>query len=201
LNKIRKHPVLQDTHITLCGERNTGHEIQYLSEILAMFQNKSVISQKGNDDEGWWTDAFNKQSQLIDMDRALGTKQIRFLDGWITAYDFAGESAENRQEKISKQFKSELMRYGEREKPTKDPSAPPKIFISGRVAEDGNREDGICDDLAFLSCFSVWLCWLIVRQIAPGPDYDKIFDASTRTSLKMNAANKRKRFNNRTIRF
>jgi len=100
---------------------------------------------------------------------------VRFLDGWATAHYFAKESAEARRTKLLAQLESELMRWGEYEKPTNDPSAPPRVFISGRVAEDGTRENGARDDLAFAACFSIWLCRLIVKRIAPGVEYEKIF--------------------------
>lgn len=185
---LRAHPALEKTHIILCGERNTGHDVHYLSEILSVFSSKSIISQKGTDDEGWWTDSFNKQRQLDSADHALGCRQVRILENWATAASFAKEDPETRRKKLSAQLESELKRYGEHEKPTSDPSSAPRVFISGRVAEDGTREDSLRDDLAFCTCFSIWLCWLVMRRIAPGVDYQSIFGLPIRPE-----AGKRKR--------
>lgn len=164
----------------LCGERNTGHEVHYLAEILQAFANKSVVSQKGTDDEGWWTDQYNKQKQLHEADSALGCRQIRFLEGWATAHAFAKEPPEERRAKLLKQLESELSRYGEHEKVTNDPGATPRVFISGRVKSDGSREESTRDDLAFAACFAIWLCRLVVKRIAPGVDYEKIFGLAAR---------------------
>ena len=176
MNSLRAHPVLEKTHIILCGERNTGHDVHYLSEILQVYSNKSIISQKGTDDEGWWTDQFNKQRQLDSADHALGCRQVRLLENWATASSFAKEAPEKRRKKMCVQLESELKRYGEHERPSTDPSSAPRVFISGRVAEDGTRENAVRDDLAFCTCFSIWLCWLVMRRIAPGVDYQSIFD-------------------------
>ena len=193
MNRLRAHPALEKTHIIFCGERNTGHEVQYLSQILQVFSNTSIISQKGTDDEGWWTDQYNKQIQLENADHALGTKQVRFLTDWVTAYRFAKDSDVERRKKIGNQLESELKRYGEHEKSSSDPSSAPKVFISGRVAEDGSRENAVRDDLAFSMCFAIWLCWLIIRRIAPGPNYEEIFGSSGRKISNSGGIQKRKR--------
>lgn len=172
---LRKHPALENSHIILCGERNTGHEVHYLSDLLALFTNKSVISQKGTDDEGWWTDPFNKQRQLDDTDRAFGAGQIRFLEDWTVASGFAKQASADRRKVVLEQFESELRRWGEHEKETDDPSRAPSVFISGRVGKDGRLERSARDDLAFSLCFNIWLNRLVRRRIAPGADYQKIF--------------------------
>ncbi len=153
-----------------------------MGEVLQVFSNKSIISQKGDGDEGWWTDGFNKQRQLEGADNAFGCRQVRFLENWVTAHNFAKQSADERRAKLMPQLESELKRYGEHEKSSSDPSSAPRVFISGRVADDGSREDAVRDDLAFCTCFSIWLCWLIIRRIAPGVDYEKIFGVPMRMS-------------------
>lgn len=189
MTELRAHPDFEKSHIVLCGERNTGHEVHYLGEVLNSFSNKSVISQHGGDDEGWWTDASNKQRQLNVADEALGYRQVRFAKDWVTAHNYAKETPESRRTKILNQLESELKRWGEHEKPTKDPSAITRTFISGRVDENGIML-GAPDDLAFSFCFSIWLCGLIARKFAPGVDYVKIFGIDP---MPPSGSNKRKR--------
>lgn len=190
LRALRTHRALENAHIVLCGERNTGHEVQYLSEMLEMFSNKSIISQRGDGDEGWWTDPFNKQRMLDDGDRALLGRGTRMMEDWAVTEGFSKDSPDERRKKVLDQFESELMRYGEHERPTNDASLPPKVFISGRVGEDGRFEKSARDDLAFSFCFSVWLNRKIMRRIAPGVNYPAIFNMPARAT---SGTTKRKR--------
>jgi hypothetical protein len=180
LSALRRHPALERTHLVLCGERNTGHEVHYLGEALEMFSSKSIVEQKGDRDEGWWTDHSNKQIMLDDADHALGCQQIRIAEDWVVAAGYTKDTPEKRREKVLEQFEAELKRYGEHERPTNDPSMAPKVFISGRVAEDGRFEKSARDDLAFSFCFNIWLNRKIMRRIAPGVNYRAVFGLDQR---------------------
>jgi len=177
LVSIRKHPMMERSHIILCAERNTGHDAHFLSDITQVFTNTSKIEQESGD-PGWWTSAQSKQMQLEAGDRALGFNQVRLLRDWATANDFTHEPADGRRKKLIKQFEEELKRYDRHELSANRSGGDPRTVISGRLTDDGHRLALVCDDLAFCFCFAIWLNQLVYRRLAPGVAYERIFDSS-----------------------
>lgn len=167
---LRSHPALGDAHLAFCGERNSGHVIHFIEQCLDGFPNRSTVSQRGDGDNGWWTDKYNKAEQLHAAEAALELGQVRFLDGWVTAHHYAREDNAARAAKVRAQLEGELRRFGPRATTGKDGAE--HEFISGRVDENGSFLGP--DDLAFSFCFGIWLAALVARRRAPGVDYDKI---------------------------
>ena len=176
--KLRAHPALARSWIFFCCERNTGQTSSFLAKRLIPFQRHGIICQNDDGDCGWWSLETTKVEQLYAGYFAIRSRGVRFLDGWVCPGPFTKQTAAKHREGILQSAGEQLVRYG--------PAAiREKVKVTGRLDRDGQISHTFTDDLAFTTCFLIWLLQKIVTREAPGIPYGSVWPLGRGTKRRL----------------
>lgn len=166
-------------HIVVCVERNTAHEAGFLCDAVREGLRHSRISfiaqnEKNPADVGWWTDAPVKTQMAYALQYVLNEDRLSYAEDMVCKNMWLDES--DRLEKTKKKVMEQLPRYritltGLSET---NPTATPRISVSGKVDKDGKLSKGFKDDLIVSLSGNIFFYRKLYEKSLPNLNYNEL---------------------------
>lgn len=203
---LRRNAWTRDAWIVLFAERNTGHESGHLAAVLRRFTKTAAFVQPKSDahikklnprsadadnelilnymreaekNPGWVTNYTNKNEFRVDLRSALVQDRIFYLDGCVSENPFLRDMRQAERFPYHKnKIEEQLARCRVFVKSVAYDTAPDKVYWSGKVNADGQKQGGYNDDLAMMLSAAISLWDKAMKGELPGFPYEYVrFDA------------------------
>ena len=165
-------------------ERNTGYESGTINAFLhevdyELFGERTPsrcvsVRQKKDRDFGWWTTNEIKMSYASSAQAALGTRSVRFMEGWACG-SLHHTVAHLPKDTVRERMKTELLiqlnnvRVFNKEGTT--PLTTKKTTISGKVDETGKVREGQNDDMFIVLGMAPFFMRMHMNRALPNFNY------------------------------
>jgi hypothetical protein len=205
IEALQRHPWLQGCRVLFIGERNIG-VIGAIMNSFDGLRNVIPLRQTAGKDWGFWTDPYNKVKMSYEGARLLQEGRVCFLDSLVCSNPLRLEGAppmrtsfpqtvlEAREDFVQRvpldrlrletkrEFFQQLRRYrflGSLSKTQAGSGAGnPKLIVSGKVDDAGQRHKGWDDDMVISFCMGEYIWLLLERRMLPGVDYADLWQSA-----------------------
>jgi hypothetical protein len=199
---LRRNKWTRDAWIVLFCERNTGHESGHLAAVLNRFRKTAAYVQpksaahikkldmnsanadneliidymkEAEKNPGFVTSHVNKNEFRVDLRNAFVQDRVFFLKGCVSANPFLRDiRPSDRFPRHKEKIEEQLSRCRDFIRSSVYDTAPDKVFWSGKVNADGQKQGGYNDDLAIMLAAAVSLWDKSMRGELPGFPYELI---------------------------
>ena len=196
---LRRNRWTQEAWVILFCERNTGHESGHLAGVLKRFRKTAAFVQpkseahikkmnprsgeadndlilsymrEADKNPGWVTNYTNKNEFRVDLRSALVQDRIFYLDGCVSENPFLRDMRQSDRFPYHKnKLEEQLARCRVFVKTATYDTSPDKVFWSGKVNADGQKQGGYNDDLAIMLAAAVSMWDKAMRGELPGFPY------------------------------